>query len=412
MRKAKLGYILGNMLHSVGVLLFLPSAYKLNAELGILVSIGFVSGQIAAVAGNYSFAVIGPRAIIAELNRKEVLFSYIFSYKILTLISSLLLALIYCIFTVKNPTVFLLSMMISYSMVLYVQWYHMMCSKNIIPQLFLIISRISLIFLCVSILIYEAIGAELKLETFLYFYLLLVYFPNICSLSVYYAGLNRRKVYRENANQSFKELVKVGRPAFVASLTTMTYQIGPSLLTGVLDVNSLLYVQQFDRIRMIIGNFSGVIFSAIYPAIISSGKKDILSIQFLKMATTAYILSSALILLLIELISQTKFLQGIQDTLLLTNISFGFSLICGLTATFSGLLANTYYFPKNLDRQYFLAIVVGSVIFLLFSTVSIYWPAIFTTNTILAVSSFVFLAELSILLLLVYWVSTNRKVAK
>jgi hypothetical protein len=165
-------------------------------------------------------------------------------------------------------------------------------------------------------------------------------------------------------SQFFTELVS-GKDIFLASLLTSVYILGPSMIVAAFNPMQLVIIQQFDRLRISISGFTGMLLSTVYPLLLKSSGDEIVdrfkNIQYKALLPAAF---SSLILLFAALwlpAWDPIFFNELHISLSVLLISIS----CAVAASASNVISLTLLHPLKKDRLYRYSIVVGSIVFII-----------------------------------------------
>jgi hypothetical protein len=396
MTKQFIGYAIGNALNLVAMILLLPAVVHLNNQNGFFTAQGILVAQIFSIFGGYTFSLTVPRTM-KDLKEKKLKQALIFELLIFQLFLGILGVGVIYLVNKNLPMQSFYGFCIAYSAVIQLQWFHIIKKNFLIQVSLLVVTRITLI--CIEILILNS--SELSgynsprifpvltalfccpvLPTFFYF--------NLKILKENFRGLNYGTlIYRE---------IKNGRHLFFASLLSSVYNLGPSLVVANMNPTLLVFIQQFDRVRLAVSNLSGMFLSTVYPFMINiSTSKLMYEFKRLQKNILIPILSINLILLFSLTsvpIDSLELLRNLQ----MSYISFTLALITGFFAALSNLITLTFLHPMRNDKLYLEIIFIGALIFLLSAFFSYaLFPIILIGNCIM---TSILLAESAISILL------------
>lgn len=369
-------YGIGNILNTVAIIIMLPTLVYMDNDKGFSVAQGMLVGQVVSIFGLYAFSLTIPRTMeIIKINVKQILI-----FELLIFQFSLGFLGIGVIYLFQNNLNIesIYGFFILYSTVMQLQWYHIKNKTYKIQVILIIYTRLILILIQIYILTINELSSNL-IYIFLPVATILFCIPVIPTLLI----LNLKKLRRNYRIQNFGELlyseIKKGRQLFFASLLSSVYSLGPSLIITLINPSLLVAIQQFDRVRMAISNFSGIILGAIYPFLIGISR-DKLVTSFKKIQK--YILIPV-VLLNLTLIMIVLFLPieefKILNILQMTNTSIGLSIIAGIFAASSNTITLTIIHPTINDKFYLKIIFIGALIF---NLLAIIFYMIFQLNII------------------------------
>lgn len=398
MIKPVLSYTVGNLLNVVAMLLLLPALISLSSQDGFLTAQGMLVAQVVSIFGAYTFSVTVPRAM--QNLKEELKQILIFELLIFQLFIGFLgLGIIY-FFYYKNLFMQLFcGFCISYSAAMQWQWFHIAKRNFLLQAQLIVLTRIILI--CIESLV--LVGSHLSYDEL--FLLLPVMTVLFCAPTIpTFLNLNLKALKKNFIKVNFglliyREITK-SRHLFFASLFTSIYSLGPSLIIAYVNPSLLVFIQQFDRVRLAISGLSGMLLNAIYPFLLNisiyklmGGFKRVQKYILIPIFLINLILLLGLILIPFD---SSEFLNKLQ----ISYISMVFALIAGFFAASSNAISMTFIHPLKKDRVYLRVIFSGALIFLMSAFISYVFFPISLIGQCLMIS--MILAETAIFILFWY----------
>jgi hypothetical protein len=326
-RYVPIGYFLGNILNSICMLLIIPTFAMYIGRYEFLGN-GFIIGQLCALVAGYSFALYLPRlfkGVVTEEVKVQVT-SYMFA--VLTIFISLSLIMYKggnLASTDSTLLIFPIILLMSQNLIL--QWFHIYLRIAHYQVVLFILGRLAAITLCLCQL-FDVL--YLSSDNLIYLLLCLFYLPVIPSLK----NFNLKALLQP---YKIKPLLKGGASIFKMSLLSSIYLIMPAILISYINTGELAQFQQFDRIRLMIGNFVGVILGIIYSyQTAGSNKFDVQ--KHIKRISVYASLSFIVISTLITFFTYFSLINKILEVILLDITT----LILALFASFVGSTTNIF----------------------------------------------------------------------
>lgn len=371
LKNASVGYITGNLLNTLCMLLILPIVSKFFEDTIVSnFAYGMVIGQLATIVSNYSFSLTAPRRISEDPSSENIIISIITAYQTTTLAIFILIVL----FTAKGNmhSIVLLGFIWGCVPIFQWQWYHITRESGLAQTYLLNISRISVLTCQASIIL--GLYEPENIENIMYIGTIILLSPWLPTLMI----ITRKVSFHVITSNQLKLELSNGFNLFTSSLLSTIYVLGPSLFCSVLYIDKLPLVQQFDRLRMALSSFTGLILSVIYPKIVLFSNEEASNLrqrttQLLDKSILGFLLA---IISLIAVSSQIDKFSYFLEKMNFTNITFYSALLCSTIAGFSNLLAITHIHPRKLDTKYRKVIFFSSMIFIAFSL-----PTLFISKT-------------------------------
>jgi hypothetical protein len=347
------------------MLLMLPALIRSDSVSGNSAAIGFLVAQWIAVLANYSFSVVTPRTLKQQFTgRGQQLLRSIFAYQSALLLFSGLGLLAFIPKDLISRTYAFVGLLIGFSSVLQWQWFHI-ARISILPQaLLLIVSRILLLGIEAIVLTdhWPKSISPILLSISLAALVVLPIWPTWCVVRVV-SVVGTDKTRFLGFRLLSQEMVR-GRDLFLAGLLSIVYILGPASLVASFQPAGLVAIQQFDRLRISLSNFSGMLLSTLYPLLLRHGREQLIE----RFSKTQYLVLPALLsvsgLLLLSFWLPNK-TPPILESLHLTWLALSLALACAVAASASNVITLTFLHLLGNDRLYRSVILAGALLFAL-----------------------------------------------
>lgn len=397
-QRPKIAYAAINIAHGLFSVSALPALALTDVETAALYAKGMIIGQLASIAGSYSFAIDAPRTLLAlSSDERHIILRSLLAYQTLVLFS----AICTCIIVSGRhwdeylPTAS--GCVSAYSAVFVWQWFFVANPNHRVTTEHLAARFANLLILASTVLIPRE---SIKQDLFLL--ILTGLLPALSTRNAISATLTEGHVSQPTLQElvtTLRNQLKSGRRIFATACASAVYGQGTSLFTFLFLSSDILMAAQFDRMRIAAANFGAILISLWYPSFVGKSELDLkyfmhsLKKLFLYPIT---ITSLALILFIDTLCASICTDYGVLGLPLQLVLV---SLLCATLSICSNAISMLYLYPKRKDDVYTAAIIIGAATFLL-SSLAMLTGILNVDVTIFARS--VFLAEAAILFTLIF----------